>query len=375
MIVPCECGAKLKIDEAKIGLKGAKIRCPRCGNILQVAAQAPRIVFERPLPEPVAAPSSPASAPVVLIAHDSEAIRGMIEDVLVEAGFRVDTATDGVEALKKASDNLPQAMVLDVGLPGIYGFELCERLKENEKTKGIKIVLLTSVYDTSRYRRSPVSLYGAEDYIEKHQISEYLGLKIRKLLYPEEYAEKKPEPEAAGTAPSSDKAPAAKGPERPEPAMFSPGSLLQEGPEPASAAAGKEARADRMTAAGAASWLDSFVRQAQDVNAMAPDSFTLESSIFQKKDSDIPAVESSDPEAIEKAKRLARIIVSDIALYNPETAVEGIKNGTFFELLKNDVNEGRELYERRVSSAIRSRKDYYMEAFDNFITAQRKNAR
>ena len=36
MIVPCECGAKLKIDDAKIADKGAKVRCPRCGNVLSV---------------------------------------------------------------------------------------------------------------------------------------------------------------------------------------------------------------------------------------------------------------------------------------------------------------------------------------------------
>ena len=40
MIVPCECGAKLKIDEAKIGPLGVKVRCPRCGNILPVQKAA-----------------------------------------------------------------------------------------------------------------------------------------------------------------------------------------------------------------------------------------------------------------------------------------------------------------------------------------------
>lgn len=374
MIVPCECGAKLKIDDVKIGPNGAKIRCPRCGSILQVEVPSPLPPVAQAATAPEAAPSAPTSAPAVLVAHDSEAVRNMISDVLTEAGFGIETASDGVEALKKATDMAPQAMVLDVGLPGIYGFELCERLKGNDNTKRIKIVLITSVYDTSRYKRSPVSLYGADDYIEKHHISEYLALKIRKLLYPEEYAERKPEASvAAEPAPAA--ASSVDRPRGPEPLMFSPGSLLQEAAAPADAGSGKPGRDGRAPSAGVATWIDSFVRQAQDGSAMAPDSFSLESSIFQKSDSDIPAVESDDPEAVEKAKRLARIIVSDIALYNPETVVEGIQHGTFFELLKNDVDEGRELYERRVSSSIRSGKDYYREAFDNFIAAQRKIVR
>ncbi len=106
-----------------------------------------------------------------------------------------------------------------------------------------------------------------------------------------------------------------------------------------------------------------------------PESFSLDASIFQKEECDIPRVDEADPQAVEKAKRFARIIVSDIALYNQEAVAEGLKNGTFYELLKTDVDEGRELYEKRVPFVIRSRNDYYQEAFDNFIRAQKKNVR
>ena len=111
------------------------------------------------------------------------------------------------------------------------------------------------------------------------------------------------------------------------------------------------------------------------------ESLSLDASIFQKEECDIPRVEEGDPEAIEKARRFARIIVSDIALYNQETVVEGIRNGNFFELLKNDIDDGRDLYLKRIPEAIRARKDYYQEAFDNFIGAakrkddKRKNVR
>ncbi len=113
---------------------------------------------------------------------------------------------------------------------------------------------------------------------------------------------------------------------------------------------------------------------AHEATAIMPETLSLDASIFQKEECDIPRVDEQDPEAVEKARRFARIIVSDIALYNQETVIEGIKKGTFFELLKTDVTEGRELYEKRVPAAIRDQKDYYQEAFDNFIrAAQRKN--
>jgi hypothetical protein len=115
--------------------------------------------------------------------------------------------------------------------------------------------------------------------------------------------------------------------------------------------------------------------ESHDLSAIIPESFSLDASIFQKEECDIPRVDEADPEAVEKARRFARIIVSDIALYNQEAVIEGLKNGTFYALLKNDVDEGRELYEKRVPAVIKSKKDYYQEAFDNFIRAQQKNVR
>jgi predicted Zn finger-like uncharacterized protein len=391
MIVPCECGAKLRLDDSRITEKGVKVRCPRCGNILvarkpapgSAAATAPAAPAKAPK---VAAPASSArssSSITVLVAHENEAVRNMIGDVLLDAEYKVETAAEGVEALKKATELRPQAMVLDVGLPGIYGFELCERLKDDNQTREMKIILLTSTYDMSRYKRTPVSLYGADDYIEKHHIADELALKIRKLIHPEEYAEAPaPAPEAESFLPGPDApsaairqpaAPAA--PVKPvakksEDDMFSPSSLLKMDSEAPAASA-----ASASSAPASSSWLDTFIQQAQDGAAMAPDSMMLESSIFEKGEGDIPSVDESDPRAVEKAKRFARIIVSDIALYNQETVSTGIRNGNFFELLKEDVEEGRRLYENRVPETIRQKKDFYQEAFDNFIEAQKKIVR
>jgi predicted Zn finger-like uncharacterized protein len=358
MIVPCECGAKLKIDDAKVGALGVKVRCPRCGNILSVQ-KSRTDEGETPVPKRKSVP--PGTAPLVLVAHDSEVVRNMVRMVLVDDGFAVDTAADGVETLKKAVENKPKALVLDVGIPGVYGFEVCERLKGDPETGDIKIVLLSSVYDMRRYKRTPATLYGADEYIEKHHIADYLPVKLRRLISPEPNA---PAPGPAVKPHRHELPEMSRPPEREfEPSFLRPDTLTrleQDGTEPPDVAAS-------VHKAGPA--------ESHDLSAIIPESFSLAASIFQKEECDIPRVDETDPEAVEKARRFARIIVSDIALYNQEAVIAGLKNGTFYELLKTDVDEGRELYEKRVPAAIKSRKDYYQEAFDNFIRARQKNVR
>ena len=74
-----------------------------------------------------------------------------------------------------------------------------------------------------------------------------------------------------------------------------------------------------------------------------------------------------DPKELELAKRLARIIVSDIVLYNENKVVEGIRNNTFYALLKDDISEGRKHYNSRVSTTIQESGDYLLDAFETFI--------
>ena len=62
---------------------------------------------------------------------------------------------------------------------------------------------------------------------------------------------------------------------------------------------------------------------------------------------------------LEKAKRQARIIVSDLILYNQEKIVEGIKNDSLFEVLEADLEVARKYYDRVVDPAIMQQADYF----------------
>ncbi len=363
MIVTCECGAKLKIDDAKLAGRRIKVRCPRCGNVLPVQSALQTVPAASTVTEKRLRPAQNPSGPLVLVAHDSDVIRHTVCEVLIDSGFRVDTAASGMEALTKATQMMPRGLVLDVGLSGsIYGFQVCERLKKNPETSGIKIVLLSSVYDMRRYKRTPVSLYGADDYIEKHHIPDFLPKKMRRLIFPEEFADIQPK----GSTPAHHELPEMS---RPPAREFKP-SLLNQTAVPQTDRGFPHSVPPRTATAKAAAG------DGQESVAISPESFSLDASIFQKEECDIPRVDAADPEAVEKARRFARIIVSDIALYNQELVIEGIMKGTFYELLQNDIQEGRELYEKRVPPAIRTEKDYYQEAFDNFLAAAKnKNVR
>lgn len=99
MIVSCDCGAKLKIDETKIAGRKVKVRCPRCGNVIPLQETRPAAAAT---PTGKTQPASASTEPLVLVAHDSNVVRQMVSTVLTDDGFRVVAASDGVEALGKA---------------------------------------------------------------------------------------------------------------------------------------------------------------------------------------------------------------------------------------------------------------------------------
>lgn len=76
--------------------------------------------------------------------------------------------------------------------------------------------------------------------------------------------------------------------------------------------------------------------------------------------------------AHEKAKRLARLIVSDIVLYNQAAVDEGVRNNTFAELLAHDIQEARALYTQRIPEEIRSGTSYLEDAFAELIARKKR---
>jgi len=91
----------------------------------------------------------------------------------------------------------------------------------------------------------------------------------------------------------------------------------------------------------------------------------------QKTDEPAPRRPSGSP-LHEKAKRLARLIVSDIVLYNQAVVEESIRNDTFFEAMSHDVQEARNLYASRVPEEIRRDTTYLDDAFNDLIERKKR---
>jgi two-component system cell cycle response regulator DivK len=83
------------------------------------------------------------SGPSVLLVEDDQDGRRMYAEWLTGAGFRVSQAHNGLQALERALDLVPDVVVTDLNIPGIDGFELTRRLKQDPRTREIPVLAVT----------------------------------------------------------------------------------------------------------------------------------------------------------------------------------------------------------------------------------------
>ena len=118
--------------------------------------------------------------PKILVVDDEPEAVELVEFNLEQAGFAVVTAADGAEALKKARENPPRLIVLDLMLPEIGGLEICKMLRRDAATTGIPIIMLTA--KAAEIDRVLGLELGADDYITKPFSPRELVLRVKKLL-------------------------------------------------------------------------------------------------------------------------------------------------------------------------------------------------
>ena len=86
---------------------------------------------------------TPSTQPLVLVVEDYQDAREMYAAYLSFSGYRVAEATNGIEAIEKTVELLPDIILMDLALPRMDGWEATRRLKEDERTRHIPIVALT----------------------------------------------------------------------------------------------------------------------------------------------------------------------------------------------------------------------------------------
>jgi len=115
----------------------------------------------------------------ILIVDDNPANLGVVADYL-EYAFTIFTAMDGADALETAATIMPDLILLDVMMPGIDGFEVCQRLKADPKTQDIPIIFMTALASTDDKIKG--FTVGAVDYVTKPIHQEELLMRIRTHL-------------------------------------------------------------------------------------------------------------------------------------------------------------------------------------------------
>jgi CheY-like chemotaxis protein len=101
----------------------------------------------------------------VLIADDNEANVELLEAYLADMDVEVAVAVDGQDTLDKAASFLPDLILLDVMMPKLSGFEVCQKLKSNPATKQIMILMVTALNEHGDMERAVDA--GTDDFLSK----------------------------------------------------------------------------------------------------------------------------------------------------------------------------------------------------------------
>ncbi|WP_420644709.1 response regulator [Candidatus Leptofilum sp.] len=118
----------------------------------------------------------------VLIVDDDPMKRQLLRLILERAGFGVAEAADGAEALVSLDINVPDLMTLDVMMPQMDGFAVCERVRQNPKTTELPIIIVSARADGGSIREGLAA--GANRYLPQPVMPDKLLKTVHELLPP-----------------------------------------------------------------------------------------------------------------------------------------------------------------------------------------------
>ena len=116
----------------------------------------------------------------ILLVDDEEDILEFLSYNLKKEGFRIDTANNGISALKKLEKSKPDLIILDVMMPEMDGIEVCEKIREQDKFDDVLILFLTA--RSEEYSELAGFSAGADDYITKPVKPKRIISKVKGLL-------------------------------------------------------------------------------------------------------------------------------------------------------------------------------------------------
>lgn len=101
----------------------------------------------------------------ILFVEDEELFSGILGMYLTKAGFNVTLAKDGIEAIQRLKELVPDLVLLDLFLPYLNGFEVLHEIRSNSKTKAVPVIILSNLSGEENAKKGRA--LGATDYLLK----------------------------------------------------------------------------------------------------------------------------------------------------------------------------------------------------------------
>jgi len=138
------------------------------GSVVVILNVAPLVRRQVSMPRDVEAVEQAVEhrrVPLVMVVDDSVTMRKVTGRVLERHGFEVGTAKDGLDALERMADTIPDLMLLDIEMPRMDGYELATAMKADPRMRDVPIIMISG--DAQATEQFYVQRIGADDFMKK----------------------------------------------------------------------------------------------------------------------------------------------------------------------------------------------------------------
>jgi DNA-binding response OmpR family regulator len=114
----------------------------------------------------------------ILVVDDEASVRELLQKFLKQEGYEVILAANGEEAIELAEKENPHLILLDIVMPGLDGIETCRRLRANERTQSIPVIMASAVTETMMQALE----VGVDDFVTKPVLLPEVSIRIKSIL-------------------------------------------------------------------------------------------------------------------------------------------------------------------------------------------------